>query len=262
MPVNEHHINLVIQYSLLTAGEEDEYFDRQLGPIHLIKYVYLADLFYASRNNGETYTGINWVFYKFGPWSQEVNSRIEPALAAINASRKQFASDYGEKEDWVRWDLRDDYLLREKEKELPPVILLHLKKEIHRYGKDTPSLLDYVYKTKPMLAAAPNEKLDFSLVESKPVRRDAEKTPLKVDGLSNKKRKLLKQKMTVLREQQRPGPIKLASPVIEPRTDDVYVDGIVWLDSLAGENFVEGEKTVKFSDEVWKSTTRKAEDVP
>ena len=76
-------IDLLIQYAILIAGQEDEYLDRRLGPIHLIKYVYLADLAYAERNCGETFTEIAWQFYKFGPWSQAVNERIKPALAAI-----------------------------------------------------------------------------------------------------------------------------------------------------------------------------------
>ena len=66
------HIDLLLQYALLVAGEEDEHTDRQLGPIHLIKYVYLSDLAFAERNDGKTFTGVNWQFYKFGPWSQAV----------------------------------------------------------------------------------------------------------------------------------------------------------------------------------------------
>lgn len=81
-------VDLVLQYSLLVAGEQDTSFDRQLGPIHLLKYVYLADLFHATKNEGATYTGTEWKFYKFGPWSQSVNERIEPALNAIYADKK------------------------------------------------------------------------------------------------------------------------------------------------------------------------------
>lgn len=264
MPINEHHIDLVIQYSLLAAGDEDDYFDRQLGPIHLIKYVYLADLFYARRNDGETYTGIDWQFYKFGPWSQIVNARVEPALVAIQANKKQFSSDYGDKDDWVRWDLRDDRLLREKEKELPVVIPMYLKKEIHKYGKDTPSLLDYVYKTKPMLASAPNERLDFSLAVDNSREDAKEPVPLRMESLSNKKKKLFKQKMSTLREMQRKHksrPPNLINPVTNSRYDEVYSEGISWLESLSGEEFVTSEKVVEFSGDVWYSSARKGEDV-
>ncbi len=57
MPVAPSRVDLLLQYALLVAGEQDEFLDRQLGPIHLIKYVYLADLFHAKRNNGVTFTG-------------------------------------------------------------------------------------------------------------------------------------------------------------------------------------------------------------
>ncbi len=83
-------VDMLIQYALLIAGQEDAFWDRQLGPIHLIKYVYMGDLAYAERNDGETYTGIDWRFYNFGPWSQTVNERIEPALTAIGATKKTF----------------------------------------------------------------------------------------------------------------------------------------------------------------------------
>lgn len=42
-------VDQIIQYSLLCAGEEDNFFDRRFSPIHMIKYVYLADLAYAER---------------------------------------------------------------------------------------------------------------------------------------------------------------------------------------------------------------------
>ena len=47
MPLNLENKGLVVQFALLTAGEEDQQHERQLGPIHLLKYVYLADLAYA-----------------------------------------------------------------------------------------------------------------------------------------------------------------------------------------------------------------------
>ena len=50
--MKSNKIDLLIQYAFLVAGQEDEYLDRRLGPIHLIKYVYLADLAYAERNCG------------------------------------------------------------------------------------------------------------------------------------------------------------------------------------------------------------------
>ncbi len=36
-------IHQIMQYALLIAGQSEDPYDRQLGSIHLVKYVYLAD---------------------------------------------------------------------------------------------------------------------------------------------------------------------------------------------------------------------------
>ena len=260
-------IDLLIQYAILIAGQEDEYFDRQLGPIHLIKYVYLADLAYAEANRGKTFTGIDWQFYKFGPWSQTVNARIEPALTALGANKKTFPSNFEDKDDWVRWQITDDFLLQEIEKKLPLAIITCLKRDIHRFGQDTPSLLSHVYRTSPMLSAAPNENLDFTHLNqtSKNIDRPS---PLKRENLTARKKKKFKKGILKLREKNakrqstKRRKTKLVNPVTSPRYDDVYYDGLKWLDSLAGPPIAEGKKEAIFSNSVWKSSTRKGKDVP
>lgn len=261
MPADLGKVDLIIQYALLVAGQEDGAFDRQLGPIHLIKYVYLADLFHASANEGEIFTGVDWTFYKFGPWSQMVNERIEPALLLISADMKRFDSQYGD-EDWVRWSLNDERLLDEKQGKLPASITMHLRREVHRYLKDTPSLLDFVYKTPPMIHAAPGEILDFTkaLVEK---RSSAENQPLKMQSLSNKQAKKFRDKMSGLRAafHEKKGHVKLVPPATTPRYDEVFEEGVKWLDGLAGEKFEDKDLVAEFSSEVWKSSSRSGNDI-
>lgn len=264
MSFSPTNISLIIQYALLVAGEEDSLFDRQLGPIHLIKYVYLADLFYAKRNNGEIFTGVDWRFYNFGPWSRDVFKAIDPALQAINADKIIRESDYGDKGEWVRWSLRDDHLLESKSRELPAAITLHLRREVHKYGKDTPSLLDYVYKTKPMLYAAPDERLDFSLVVEDSSNIRGEPQSLRMENLSNKKKKKFSEGLRALQKNQENKELiqnSLVNPIKNPRYDEIYEDGVAWLDKLAGPQLGIGKKTAQFSEDVWKSMTRKGEDV-
>jgi len=257
-------VDKILQYALLVASEEDDFRDRQLGPIHLIKYVYLADLVYAKGNDGNTFTGVKWQFYKFGPWAQEVNQRIEPALLCIDTDKKIFPSNYGDKEEWVRWKAIDDSPIIDLERELPFVITSNIRKFVHKFGQATPDLLAYVYSTEPMLAAAPNEYLDFlSLFPKKEVH-----TPIKEHRtlLSKRKQKQLKEKMRVLRSLSKE---KLADkrkntlikPPIVPRYDDVYFEGIEWLDSLAGTQIDEGEKEAVFSNSIWKSPARRGDNV-
>lgn len=264
MPVDDRRIDILIQYALLLAGAEEERVHRDLGPIHLIKYVYLADLAYAERNNGQTFTGVQWQFYKFGPWSQTVNSRIAPALTMLGADEQKFPSDYGDREDWVRWCLRDEARLREWEKTVPPVIAMALPRLVHRFLKDTPSLLDHVYRTQPMLTAAPGEYLDFTPTE----RRETQKTQdtkLRMDSISEKQRKRYRDRVRELqlelkkRTEERSA---LVNPMADARYDEVFQKGIQWLDSLAGEPIAQQEHVAEFSGDVWKSAARKGDDVP
>lgn len=175
----------------------------------------------------------------------------------------QTKSDYGEEQEWFRWSLRDKHLLNEKERQLPITIKLKLRRDIHKFGKDTQSLLHYVYSTKPMLSAAPNEILDFSVAYDAPVN-EPEPQLLRMDNLSNKKKKEFGKRMSELQtryKNRQRKERKLINPVTTPRYDDVYHQGITWLDGLAGEPFSEGEYLAEFSDEVWKSEARNSEDV-
>lgn len=279
MSFDSSHADLIIQYALLLAGEEDEHFDRQLGPIHLIKYVFLADLAHARRCTGKSFTGATWRFHKFGPWDAAVYERIDPATQAIHAEKLKFESNYGD-EDWVRYRLRDTEKLKELERAIPSAITLRLSREVHKFLGDTPSLLDYVYKTEPMLSAAPEEILDLSLV-AEPKRDDEpylqvrfrratavtpppveeSASPLRMGLLSNKKKKRFHERVRKLHEKQVVKP-KLINPVKAPRYDDVYKQGVAWLEEIAGSPQLEsGELTVEFSDDVWKSATRKGGDV-
>jgi hypothetical protein len=264
MPFDPSHVDLLLQYVLLVAGEKDKHNDRQLGPIHLIKYVYLADLDYARHNAGKTFTGSDWQFTKFGPWSQAVNERIEPALHAIGADKKTLPNDDEDKDEGFRWSLRNERLLQEKEWKLPTDITMYLKRYVHRFGKDTPSLLEHVYSTKPMLSAAPNEHLDFSLAVEGAASAESEPRPLKMDNLSEKRKKKLKERMQALQAQQqsrKPKARGLVPLVKNPRYDAVYEQGIAWLDDLAGQALTLGEKAAEFSNDVWPSSARKGGDV-
>jgi hypothetical protein len=49
---NLHRVDAILRYSLAVTAESDDPWDRELGPIHLLKGVYLADLAYAQRHGG------------------------------------------------------------------------------------------------------------------------------------------------------------------------------------------------------------------
>lgn len=125
-------------------------------------------------------------------------------------------------------------------------------------------MLDHVYGTRPMLSAAPNDYLDLSLTVEAKTSLESEPQHLRMENLSAKKQKKFKERMRALQENHRSRPSKetaLVNPVKNPRYDEIYEEGIVWLDDLAGQQLTPGEKTAEFSEDVWKSSTRKGGDV-
>ena len=96
MPIRPDRVDLMIQYALAVANEADDYRDRELGPIHLLKYIYLGDLAFARENQGTTFSGSPWKFHKFGPWAQELHAHIQSAATRIGAQERHFASQYQE----------------------------------------------------------------------------------------------------------------------------------------------------------------------
>jgi hypothetical protein len=256
--VNLARVDKVLQFALLVAGRNDDWAERELGPIHLLKYVYLADLAYAERNAGETYTGTAWQFYHFGPWSSEVHDRIGPALLEIGARERRITSQFSD-DDFVRWSLVDDELFDEIEHELPLPVALGVKRDVRKFGKDTPELLHYVYATTPMLRAAPCDLLSFADLEPYPRPTDAPPSELREPTAKQKKRqeaRLREAKQRIAESLAAKRARRATKPVAAPRYDEVFDEGVKWLDSLAGAQTgdVEGEAT--FADDVWTSAAR------
>jgi hypothetical protein len=146
---------LLLQYVLVVTGQGAGW-DREMGMIHLIKYVYLADLAYAEKHNGKLYTGIPWRFYHFGHGAEEIYQRIEPALMAMGAEKRVIPNPRDEK-DVTRWIKSDDELFDRLGNQLDLIVMGCIQKNVMRFGSDTPALLDYVYQTRPMITAAPGE---------------------------------------------------------------------------------------------------------
>ncbi len=256
------NVDRVIQYALLAASEEDDYRDRQLGPIHLIKYVYLADLAFAVQNNGKIFTGTDWRFHKFGPWSFELHERIEPALQAVNALKKTFPSDYPDKEDRTRWSLRDDFLFERLNRKLPLAVTGTVKRAVHNFGNATPDLLHYVYATLPMCNAAPSEQIDFSSLAKEKVSAASLQVKVKKTARQKKKQKnalqeLRKKNAARLQQRQLQREAALSSREDNRLYDNIYEEGVQWLDSLAGPPVKESQLDATFCNSVWKSPARR-----
>ena len=250
-------VDLLLKYVLAAAGQEDPGF-REVGPIQLIKYVYhLADLAFAERHGGETFTGAPWRFHHFGPWSPEVYSRIEPVINEVGARVRQIPSSKAE-DDIIRYSLVDEPLFNQLEPELPFILAVALKGLIHKFGDDTTSLLHHVYRTPPMLGAAPGEPLSFKkeTFDEGDQPKVAGHVSDVVELYQTPSRKKRKADMKTLKEQIQ---AKLAEkklkkeqtlPSRSPRYDEVFFEGVRWLDSLAGEPVEPQKGEITFSNTI------------
>ena len=178
---------------------------QDLGPIHLIKYVYLAD--------------------------------------------------------FVRWSITSaeeaEALVEETSNELPTSVRIKLDQEIRRNGNVTEDLLHEVYLTEPMLHAAPGEYLDLALVTKQPepagprsrepMRPKAKKR--RAEAIRKAKARLA-EKHRALKEQE-----AATNKQESPRYDEMYFQGLEWLDSLAGQELPESGE-IEFDNSIWKSPAR------
>ncbi|MCP4050220.1 MAG: hypothetical protein GY730_05895 [bacterium] len=261
--MNIEKVKLIIQYALMIASQEDEYHERQLGPIHFIKYVYISDLEYAKFNDGKTFTEAPWIFYNFGPWSNEVNTLIPIALNEIGAVERNMESNFSES-DYIRWTLDGQETTQSDSigVTLPDIIKRALKKYVHKYKNETATLLQFVYITLPMLNATPGESLDFSCATKSKHKAQIEQKSIErefmpfLEKLSLSEKNLFQAKMDSLKSKFQEK-IKKKKIIYTPKYDKVYEEGIEWLDDLAGERFPASAIDVEIDASLWKSKARK-----
>jgi hypothetical protein len=251
-------VDMIVQFALALSGEAEDFKDRELGPIHLLKFIYLADLAF-SQDEGKTFTGADWTFHHFGPWAPEVFKRLSPAAQAIDAQERRFDSQY--RDDNVRWRFSgSSSLVDQLEARLPWSVARTVRSAVRRYGNDTTSLLHDVYKTPPMLSAAPSERLVFERARLDPATVALEPVaPLPT--LSKTKVKRLQELVRKRREERR-GTSTLVTPEPTLLYDEVFARGQEWLDGLAGAAISTDRGHLVFSDEVWHSPGRREADLP
>lgn len=260
-----NNIEKIILFCLLEASHQDDPLDRELGPIHLVKYVYLADLAYSEYHNGEIYSGARWKFYHFGPWAVEVYNRIDSLVEEVGATKKIISSPKYE-DDFIRYSYADDYKYNELSNALPLEIIGTLKKTIREFGKDTPELLHHVYRTRPMVCAAPDEYLDFTH-QIKPTETLEREFSAEAEKLTVKRKNMKKRAIEELKEKVLNKRIMMKSKRKEwrdftpPRYDDIYFEGVNWVESLAGEPIKTEEGILEIPNEFWKSSFRNDDEI-
>lgn len=261
--MDETIIKNLIQFVLAAAGQED-WGNRELSPIHIIKYIYLGDLAHAKLHEGKTFSGCAWKFHNYGPWCPKLYEQIHPAIVAIDVTERRFPSSYFDG-DVVRWRIDDnDDLFFDLLKTIPREVATAIRIAIHEHGCDTQSLLHHVYNTPPMLQAAPGEYLSFDQAPELPLMHVSTEKPT---PLSKKEKREREQKIDDLKQRvQDRLTNKQRKPLVDadppPRYDTVFEQGYQWLESLAGDPIEPSEGTLIIADSLWKSPARSDRDIP
>lgn len=252
-------LDLII-YIMNEANQNEEWSFRELGPIHLIKYVYLADLYYASQNEGKTFTGISWQFYHFGPWSLELYQEIPHAIRTIGANVRTFESQYTK--DGLRYSLGDAYR-HDAPHSIPLAISSLLRRDIRKYGSATYDLLHYVYTTPPMTNAVPGDSLDFDQIIF------LHKTSVDTENfvnLTDREKKKRKERVLDIRGQiakkHEENKKKRIRPTA-PRYDEVFFNGTLEMNRDMELPEIEDHKgLLQVNPNAWTENWRKSHELP
>jgi len=246
-------VETLLKFILLTNGENSIH-ERSLCTTHLIKYLYLADLEYAALNHGETYTGIDWRFLNFGPWSSEAATTIDEVISHEPGIQSHVFKPSGAQQERECYSYTDSPTLASVETELPSSITIKLRWHINRNKNHLDTLLQDVYNTQPMLCGKPGNSLDFHVVAQENPST-CQPSPVAIDSPGKKISKLkmdaARKKVAALLEQRKSR--KKAIPVY----DQDFLDGMKWLDSVHEEGVSPGEIQLQIPDEFWDSSFRK-----
>jgi hypothetical protein len=138
----------------------------------LVKLLYLIDV-ERSASGRPSLTGLEWVFFHYGPYALELPETIEPMRRSERLTAEEHkgsllyraAPGAPDGEDW------------------PPATRRQVDEVIRRFAAlDLNELLDHVYfHTAPMRDAKRGEQLDMTLARSAPPRRAA--PPLAAPGV-------------------------------------------------------------------------------
>jgi len=192
--------------------------------VRLVKFIYLADLYFAREHGGRTLTNFPWAFVYYGPYCREALYSIKDAAFHGIINMKTYESKFGQEEDYNMFSCDDSCVDQDIEEKLPMEVISYLKSAIRRYGDDTPLLLDHVYfETEPMIDAKKGDLLDFSkakaLSPSKPVKLKkipGDKIALAKKHIKALGEKLAKSRLKLKREKQKERELK----------DDLYYQAL------------------------------------
>lgn len=219
---------------------------------------------------GTTYTGTSWRFHHFGLWAEEIFLRIKPVVEELGATERKIGSPkYAD--DFYRWSVNDEALYEQIYALLPIPVSAAIKSAIHAFGNNTAELLHHVYRTPPMLKAAPGEPLSFDSPNkvSEPTEPQWQESPPKPGApLTVRQRNQRKEALRKLRENVETGLERSLAEKRQhksytpPRYDQIYFEGLEALDQIAGAPIGEESGVIEVTKEMWKSPFRTEDEIP
>ena len=159
--MRQDRISQIVRFALARAKQEDHGF-QDLGVIHILKLLYLADLAYARTHGGATFTEVPWIFFHFGPWERESWGFCGTVLDAPEIEKRARGGAFERTTFRLVNEEEADHLYQELDRTLPSEVSREVRWAVHEFGTDTKRLLHHVYKTEPMLRAVPGQPIDFS----------------------------------------------------------------------------------------------------
>jgi hypothetical protein len=179
----------------------------------LIKYVYLLDYWMAEETGGNTFTGVEWRFYHFGPYSDALAADLEWLSTQPSVEKEDFS---GKDKDYSLYGLGEWAKAQTFEAlGLPIDVRLRLTEAIKRYAVDLSGLLDFVYfKTTPMQGATPGTVLSFAGLRKLNFKADIKPVKVPIPNATKAARiKILLSKIGGQWEDARKAPVMAQPPI-------------------------------------------------
>ena len=197
----------------------------RLTTIRVIKFMYLADLYYAREQHGQTMTGWPWAFIHYGPYCTKAYQALENAASKDLIAKRAYDSKF--KDEFFLFSCDDEHEPSMVER-LPVYVIGHLQRAIAKWGDDTAALLDHIYfETEPMFDAKKGEVLDFA--KAKPIRRSK---PVELKKLSRERVELARKHIKNLGKKLDTGTKRLQQENAQMKglIDDVYFRALDYMD--------------------------------
>jgi len=130
--------------------------DGEISTIRLVKFLYLIDLDYFIHHV-KTLTGIDWIYYHYGPYFYEVGDILRSANIDLDA--KEVVTKSGKGLTFRSLEEQDI------SKDVDFVTEQRINRTLKHWAlENTPSLLRYVYNTPPIRLSRRGEHIDFSKI--------------------------------------------------------------------------------------------------